>query len=158
MLNKNYNYITELLVEVIEGVRLMKDVIYDDFQNSVDQCLLRHRSILDILTKFQESQAKVSRAVAKSITCCGCVKLLTIKKSLPEEFDSEDVSIEKLSQYLNKDIQGELCENCREVIEREIGNNLFYLTSLCNVLDLNLYDILIKEYDKINTLGKYNLR
>ncbi|MBO3447166.1 DUF1573 domain-containing protein, partial [Clostridium botulinum] len=30
--------------------------------------------------------------------------------------------------------------------------------SLCNLLDLNLYDILLKEYNKINTLGKYSMR
>ncbi len=136
----------------------MKDIIFDNFQNSVDECLLRHRSILDILTKYQESQAKVNRAVAKAITNCGCVTLSAEKQSIPEDFDSEDASLTKLSQCLNTHIKGELCDNCREVIEREIGNNLFYLTSLCNTLDLNLYDILIKEYDKINTLGKFNLR
>ncbi|WP_040209969.1 hypothetical protein [Clostridium polynesiense] len=136
----------------------MKDVIFDDFQNSVNECLLRHRSILDILTKYQESQAKVNRAVAKAITNCGCIKLSAEKQHLPEEYDSEDTSIRKLSECLKSHMEGNLCENCREVIEREMGNNIFYLTSLCNVLDLNLYDILIKEYDKINTLGKFNLR
>ena len=45
-----------------------------------------------------------------------------------------------------------------EVIEREIGNNLFYLTSLCNALDINLYDVLLKESDKMNTLGKFTFR
>lgn len=136
----------------------MKDVIFDDFQNAVDECLLRHRSILDILTKYQESQAKVNRAVAKAVTNCGCIKLSAEKQSLPEDCDSEDSSLEKLSQCLKTHLDGNLCEGCREVIENELGNNLFYLTSLCNVLDLNLYDILIKEYDKINTLGKFNLR
>ncbi|CDG02974.1 Putative uncharacterized protein [Clostridium chauvoei JF4335] len=51
-----------------------------------------------------------------------------------------------------------MCDNCREVVEREIGNNLFYLTSICNSLGLNLYDILLKEEDKINTLGKFSFR
>ena len=55
-------------------------------------------------------------------------------------------------------MDGCLCENCREVIEREIGNNLFYLTSLCNILDINLYDVLLKESDKITTLGKFTFR
>ena len=53
----------------------MKDVIFDNFQNSVDESLLRHRSILDIITKLQESQARVNRAVAKSVTNCGCIKV-----------------------------------------------------------------------------------
>ena len=43
-------------------------------------------------------------------------------------------------------------------IEREIGNNLFYLTSLCNALNINLYDVLLKESDKMNTLGKFTFR
>ena len=55
-------------------------------------------------------------------------------------------------------MDGCLCESCREVIEREIGNNLFYLTSLCNILDINLYDVLLKESDKITTLGKFTFR
>ena len=45
-----------------------------------------------------------------------------------------------------------------ENIEDEIGNDLFYLASLCNLLDLNLYDILLKEYNQIATLGKYSMK
>lgn len=135
----------------------MKDVIFDDFQNSVNESLLRHRSVLDIMTKLQESNARINRAVTKSITSCGCMDLDTTKNkaNIPAE---EDLDIEALKNKLNSHLKGDLCENCREVIEREIGNNLFYLTSLCNVLDLNLYDVLLKEYDKIHTLGKYTLR
>lgn len=132
----------------------MKDVIFDDFQNAVNDSLLRHKSILDILTKYQESQSRVNRAVVKSVTNCSCVTINAKKQYLPSDYDN----IEELNNYLNTHIEGELCENCREIIEREIGNNLFYLTSLCNTLDLNLYDILIKEYDRINTLGKFTFR
>ena len=134
----------------------MKDCIFDNFQNSVDESLLRHRSILDIITKLQESEARVNRAVAKSITNCGCIKLNAEKQHLPEHDDN--INIESLKDCLKSHISGNLCDNCREVLEREIGNNLFYLTSLCNSLDLNLFDILLKENDKINTLGKYTFR
>jgi hypothetical protein len=48
----------------------MKDIIVDDLQNTVDEYLLRHRSIMDILTKIQESSARINRAVAKSVTEC----------------------------------------------------------------------------------------
>ena len=41
----------------------MKDCIFDNFQNSVDESLLRHRSVLDVITKLQESDARVNRAV-----------------------------------------------------------------------------------------------
>jgi len=131
----------------------MKDVIFDDFQNAVSESLLRHKSILDILSKLNESEARINRAVAKSVTNCGCLKINAAKQQGPE-----DIDIESFSQCLKTHLEGTLCENCREVLEREIGNNLFYLTSLCNVLDLNLYDILLKEYDKIDTLGKYTFR
>lgn len=132
----------------------MKDVIFDNFQNSVDESLLRHRSILDILTKLQESSGRINRAVAKSITRCGCVEIDSKKKNETQELDDLDSLKDKMQTH----ISGQLCSNCRDVIESEIGNNLFYLASLCNLLDLNLYDILLKEYDNIETLGKFNFR
>ena len=134
----------------------MKDCIFDNFQNSVDESLLRHRSILDIITKLQESEARVNRAVVKSITNCGCIKVEAKKQYAPDNID--DLDLDTLSASLDTHLEGKLCENCRDVLERELGNNLFYTTSLCNLLDLNLYDVLLKEYDKINTLGKYNMR
>lgn len=135
----------------------MKDVIFDDFQNAVDESLLRHRSILDIITKLQESEGRINRAVIKSVTNCGCLEIEANKKKSTKEAEEEN-EIDSLKDCLCSHIKGELCDNCREVIEREIGNNLFYLTSLCNLLNLNLYDILLKEYDRIDTLGKYTLR
>ncbi|CAG7838895.1 hypothetical protein Z959_10835 [Clostridium novyi B str. ATCC 27606] len=133
----------------------MKDVIFDDFQNAVDESLLRHRSLLDIITKLQETEGRINRAIAKSVTNCGCIEIDAAKQSVPEE---NNINLDNLKTHLNTHVNGKLCESCRDVLEREIGNNLFYLTSLCNLLDLNLYDILLKEYNKINTLGKYNLR
>ena len=59
---------------------------------------------------------------------------------------------------MDSHVEGTLCENCRDAIERDIGRNVFYLASLCNALDLNLYDIILKENDRIRMLGKYNLR
>ncbi|MCI5628030.1 DUF1573 domain-containing protein [Clostridium sp. HCP1S3_B4] len=131
----------------------MKDIIFDDFQNSVNDSLLRHKSILDVLTKFSESNARVNRAIAKSVTNCGCIEVNAKKQKI-----SEDNIINNLHDSLDDHLNGTLCESCREVIESEIGNNLFYLTSLCNLLNLNLYDILLKESDKINTLGKFTFR
>ncbi|NFN95260.1 DUF1573 domain-containing protein [Clostridium botulinum] len=132
----------------------MKDIIFDDFQNSVNDSLLRHKSILDILTKYSESSSRVNRAVAKSVTNCGCININASKQNSL----NEDKSVDDLSTYLESHLSGELCESCREIIEKEIGNNLFYLTSLCNNLDINLYDVLLKEHDKINTLGKFAFR
>lgn len=134
----------------------MKDIIFDGFQNSVNESLVRHKSLIDVMTKLQESEARINRAVAKSITRCGCIKLNAKKQEIPGE-DSE-IEIEDLNECLQTHVKGKLCDNCRDVIESEIGTNIFYLTSLCNTLGLSLYDILLKEYDKVNTLGKYNLR
>jgi hypothetical protein len=132
----------------------MKDVIFDDFQNLVHDSLLRHKSILDIMTKLQDSQARINRALAKSVTNCGCLEIQAKKQHIP----GEDDDIEVLKDCLQTHTTGKICESCREVLEREIGNNMFYLTSLCNLMDINLYDVMIKEYDRINTLGKYTLR
>ena len=132
----------------------MKDIIFDSFQNEVSESLLRHKSILDVLTKYTESNSRVNRAVAKAVTTCGCIDINATKQTLPIDTNSLD----SLSDALHTHLNGELCENCREIIERELGNNLFYLTSLCNILDISLYDVLIKENDKINTLGKFTFR
>lgn len=131
----------------------MKDIIFDDFQNSVNASLLRHKSILDILTKYSESSARVNRVIVKAVTNCGCIEINAKKQHL---LDND--SIDDISDYLATHIEGTICDACREIIEREMGNNLFYLTSLCNDLDISLYDILIKENDKINTLGKFTFR
>lgn len=129
----------------------MKDMIFDSFQNDVNESLLRHRSILDIMTKLNEANARVNRALAKSVTNCGCIKISAQKQ---DTFTDNNDSPPSLSTH----IEGDLCDNCREVIENEIGNNIFYLTSLCNCLDLNLYDIFLKEENKIDILGKFSLR
>ncbi|MBP1889941.1 hypothetical protein J2Z53_001525 [Clostridium moniliforme] len=132
----------------------MKDIIFDDFQNSVNDSLLRHKSILDTLSKYTESNARVNRAIIKAVTNCGCIKIDACKQCLPNDNDS----IDDLTGCFKTHIKGNLCDNCREVIESEMGNNIFYLTSLCNTLGINLYDILLKENDKITTLGKFNFR
>lgn len=137
-------------------MNLVKDIIFDDFQNNVDASLIRHKSLIDIMTKLQESEARINRAIAKSVTSCGCIEINAKKQKIPE--DDSNLSIENLGECLQTHIVGTLCESCRDVIQGEIGTHLFYLTSLCNDLDISLYDVLIKENDSINTLGKYNLR
>lgn len=132
----------------------MKDVIFDDFQNAVEESLLRHKSILDIMTKLQESQSRINRALVKCVTNCGCVEINASKQEIVCEYDD----IEDLKNDLKTHLNGKLCNNCREVLEREIGNNCFYLSSLCSALDLNMYDILLKQYEEITILGKFSLR
>jgi len=130
----------------------MKDLLYDHFQDSVGELLIRHKSILDIMTKYQESQSRVNRAVVKAVTSCGCITI----NSKKQNFD-EQVAYQDLKNYMDTHLRGNLCPNCRDVIEKELGNNLFYVAALCNVLDISMYDVLLKEYEKMHTLGIYNL-
>lgn len=129
----------------------MKDLICDEFQNKVSDYLVRHQSILDILSKLQETTARINRATTKAVTNCGCVSIKAHKTPIPPE-----ATLEELKQLLNSHLEGKLCADCRDVIEMELGKNMFYLAALCNVLDLNLYDILIKEHKKISTLRLFN--
>jgi hypothetical protein len=131
----------------------VKDLICDEFQNVVGDLLIRHRSILDILSKLSESACRVNRAVVKSITDCGCVSINAEKVQIPEHIDS----FEELKKCLDNHLRGELCSNCEDVIVTEMGKLLFYSAALCNTLDLNLYDVFLEEYKKDSTLGVFNL-
>ncbi|MGB7606285.1 MAG: hypothetical protein WBL93_12515 [Lutisporaceae bacterium] len=130
----------------------MKELLFDHFQDSVDELLIRHKSILDVLTKFQESQTRVNRAVVKAVTTCGCIEIHSKKQNF-----SGEISIQELKSFLDTHLKGGLCENCRDVIEKELGNNMFYMAALCNLLDISMYDVLIKEDEKIKTLGVFNM-
>ena len=130
----------------------MKDLLCDQFQETVNETLIRHKSILDILSKLQEANARVNRAVSKAVTSCGCVKVAAEKQHIPVD---PDMSLQQLKDFMGTHLEGELCEHCEEIIDAELGNNLFYVAALCNALDLNLYDILLKEQKRMATLGVY---
>lgn len=130
----------------------MKDTDEVHFQETVSQFLIRHRSILDVQTKLTEAAARVNRAVAKSVTTCGCINIDAGRQRFPA-----DVSLRDVRDLLATHLNGEMCEKCREVVETEIGATLFYLAALCSLLDLNLRDVLEKEYRRVNALGVFNL-
>ncbi|MDR7871435.1 MAG: DUF1573 domain-containing protein [Tissierellaceae bacterium] len=125
---------------------------YNKFKEQVSSSLIRHKSILDIMTKMDEYNARVNRALAKSVTTCGCISIHAEKQNFDGEIFGD------LSKQVKSHLHGHLCENCKDVVEEEIGNYLFYLTSLCNTLDLNLHDILMKEYERNKLLGIYSLK
>lgn len=131
----------------------MKDLICDEFQNLVEDTLIRHHSLLDIMSKFSESSSRINRALTKSITNCGCVSMEAKKINIPEFINSLD----DLKPLLDKHIRGELCTHCEDVLTEEMGKLLFYLAALCNTMDISLYDVLIKEYKKTRALGSFNL-
>lgn len=129
----------------------MKDLFCGGFQDTVDELLVRHRSVLDVMTKLQESQSRVNRAIAKAVTSCGCVQISAEKQTFPPDAEFSD-----LRSYVNTHVNGELCEHCREIIEAEIGNHMFYLAALCSVLNLDLLDAVIREKQRLNALGPFH--
>jgi len=124
----------------------------NEFQEKVEELLIRHKSILDSLSKYQETNSKVNRSITKAITFCGCVTINASSQNIPE-----DASLKDYKKYVDTHFSGNLCEQCKDIIEEKIGNNLFYLVALTNLLELDLDEILQKEMDKINTLGHFNL-
>ncbi|NLJ81229.1 MAG: DUF1573 domain-containing protein [Firmicutes bacterium] len=123
------------------------------FQDNVKQNLVRHYSILDIVSKFQETNARVNRALFRAVTDCGCISVQASKQVLPDDCSFEDVR-----DHIQSHLEGRLCENCREVLEAELGQNIFYLTGLCNALGLDLDQVILKEDQRVGTLGIFHLR
>lgn len=129
-----------------------KNSICEDFQNQVSQVLVRHKSVLDIMTKLDEYNARINRAIAKSVTSCGCISISANK----QEFGN--VSLEDMYSKAKAHVGGNVCESCKDVIEEEMGAYLFYLASLGNTLGIDLNSVINKEYDRIKTLGIYSLK
>ncbi|MCL6448334.1 MAG: DUF1573 domain-containing protein [Armatimonadetes bacterium] len=131
---------------------MLKDFIYDDFQNTVSEVLVCNKSVLDILSQIQEANARLNRVVIRTVTGCGCLKIQAGKKEIPS-----DLSLADLKNFLDSHLLGEMCAECRDAVETALGRLLFYLAALCNLLDLNLCDILLKEQKQLKILGIYNL-
>jgi len=124
----------------------------NDFQKTVSLHLIRHRSILDVMTKYQDACSRVNRALAKSVTSCGCLKIQAGRQELPA-----DTSLTEMSEYVKTHLEGRLCPNCAEVIEEEMGRSMFFLAAICTLTGIDLYEIIRKENDRISTLGVYSL-
>jgi NTP pyrophosphatase (non-canonical NTP hydrolase) len=131
----------------------MNDIYAEDFQHAVNELIMRNRSILDILSKFECASSKVNRACVKAVTNCGCLSITAKKQNFPEGRDFEG-----LSKLLDSHLKGKLCANCMQTIEDEIGGVLFYLAALCNTLNISLYDVILKEKKRLDTLGPYSLK
>lgn len=123
-----------------------------DFQNYAGNLQLRNKSILDIVTKLDEKVSMLNRAVFKSATHCGCIEIHASKQVF-----SDNKTLEKNQEDLKNHIEGELCPKCKDKIEEEIGDMLFYLASMCHALDLDLDEIMNGKLNNLKTLGIYNL-
>ena len=130
----------------------MKDMLIDDFQYTVQELIFRNKSIIDSITKYQDSNARVNRAIVKAVTQCGCIRINGKYQEVPE-----DSTLVESRNAMDTHLEGKLSESCRDQIEKEFGKNLYYIASLCNTLDLNLYDVIIKEQERVKMLGKFNL-
>ncbi|MDR3561495.1 MAG: DUF1573 domain-containing protein [Negativicutes bacterium] len=130
----------------------MNDKCCADFQAAVDEYLIRHRSVIDVLTKFQEATARVNRAIAKSVTECGCVEIRAGRQQIPEQTPYSD-----LKQFMSSHLTGEPCEHCKEVLAKEMGHCLFYMTALCNLMGLKFNKIMRQECKNVTTLGVFHL-
>ncbi|CAH0120768.1 MULTISPECIES: DUF1573 domain-containing protein [unclassified Paenibacillus] len=122
------------------------------FQDQVSELLLRHRSLLDVLSKYGQTNASVNRSVVKAVTECGCIEL-----NAKKQFYAEDVDMEQAKQDLKSHLSGELCEHCKEIVTAELGKNLFYMSALCNLLEISMDDVVANESSKCSTLGYFNL-
>jgi hypothetical protein len=130
----------------------MDSLTLKQFQDQVSELLLRHRSLLDVLSKFQQSNAAVNRSVIKSITECGCIQVNAVKQTYTPEMTLQDAR-----NTLGTHLQGALCEHCMEVVGSELGKNLFYMSALGNLLDVNLEQVVEEESRKCTTLGFFNM-
>lgn len=128
------------------------NTICDNFQEQVSLVLIRHKSILDIMTKLDEYNARITRAIAKSVTSCGCITINANK----QDFGND--SFENMQEKAQSHVHGRICDSCKDILEEEMGSYMFYIASLCNTLNLDLSDIVEKEYDRIKTLGIYSLK
>ncbi|HHV71560.1 MAG TPA: DUF1573 domain-containing protein [Clostridia bacterium] len=125
---------------------------FQQFQNTVNKYLIRHRSIIDITSKLQETNAKVNRALAKAITQCGCTSIKASKQRY-----CEVKSLDSAHTCLKTHLEGELCPDCKEILASEIGHNLFYLAALCQVTGLSLEQIINEENNRLQTLGYFSM-
>ncbi|PTM54727.1 DUF1573 domain-containing protein [Desmospora activa] len=131
----------------------MDSIGLDPFQQQVSDLLLRHRSVLDISSKYQESNSRVNRAMVKAVTECGCIEVQASRQPFQAEQD-----LNQVKDSLDTHMVGGLCDHCLDVIKEEMGKNLFYLTAMCNLLDIRLEEVIETESQKLSTLGVFNLR
>jgi hypothetical protein len=124
----------------------------EHLQQQVSELLLRHRSLMDVLSKYGQTGATVNRAVTKAVTECGCIQLHAKKQNFPDE-----VNLHEAQSNVENHLSGDLCEHCKDVLKDELGRNLFYMSALCNLLEINLNDVVDHETQKCTTLGLFKL-
>jgi len=123
-----------------------------EFQETAENLQFLNKSILDIVTKLDEQTSMLNRAVFKSATHCGCIEIHATKQLF-----SDRKTLEENKLDMDTHVEGMLCPKCREKIEEEMGELIFYLASMCAALDLDLESIMNSKLEHLKTLGIYNL-
>ena len=120
----------------------LNDIMAEDFQIVVEEYVERNKNLLDTMSKYQTASSRLNRAVTKAATQCGCISLTGRKRS----------------GQAKTGVEGKLCKNCREAIEKEMGDVLFYHAAMCNALGLSIYDVMLKEKQTLFARGEYSLK
>lgn len=136
-------------------IQMVETSELEQFQNFIDDLVLRNKSILDQMTKLQDASAHLNRTLSKSATTCGCIKMNITKQQL--DF-AHITSSEELKSLLSTHIEGYPCPECNEAIEKEMGRVLFYLAAIANTLGISLSSVLENEKTRTNLLGNYSLK
>lgn len=118
----------------------------ENLNETIKKYYRRNRSLVDTISKCQGSVEKAARSITKAATHCGCIEFCAKKQPPGLE---EEVPIL---------LSGKLCSGCQDEIEKNIGQSIFYLFSLCYVLGLDVEAIMEEEVQRVKTLGKFNLR
>lgn len=132
--------------------KINQSSLITELQKQAGEVLVRHRSILDIMTKLDEYNARINRAVAKSVTSCGCIGIEAKK----QEFSTD--SFHEALSMVDSHVMGSICPTCKEILEQEIGAYIFFLSSLASTLDFDLAKTIEKELDRTKTLGVYGMK
>ncbi|MDF2595804.1 MAG: hypothetical protein K0R69_2145 [Clostridia bacterium] len=125
------------------------------FQILIGNILIRNKSILDQTTKLQDACTHLCRTISKAATTCGCITIDATKQ--PYNF-SENISLDEIKDLMHTHINGHLCEDCQDLLEKELGRVLFYSGAIANTFDISLSDVLQKEKTRTELLGKYSLK
>ncbi len=112
---------------------LLKDIIAEDFQLTVEDILDKNNSsLLNIISELDRSASRLQRSMIYSATRCGCISISS-----------------------QSGVQGRLCKKCLSTIENELGGILFSSAALASVFDISIYDAMLKEKRYLELLGEY---
>jgi hypothetical protein len=129
-----------------------------------ERFLKKLEGVVDPEAKRKIIGAEFIRVFEEESEKLGNVPYLVQGTLLPDVVESvssqkfpENATLADLKRMINSHISGELCPECREALETELGQMLFYIAALCAITGLDLDEIMMKEHDRLRMLGLFNL-